>query len=74
MNNEVKRRDFAVVIAVAVVWTAVVIGFSTTMGARPLRIYDWGPPVFACVLTLLYMMKDMNSGRHKAGASRTVGR
>jgi len=74
MNNEVNRRDFAVVIAVAVVWTVVVIGFSTTMGSRPLRIYDWGPPVFACLLTLLCMMKDIQSGSHKGGGSRTVGR
>lgn len=74
MNNEIKRRDFAVVIAVAVVWTVVVIGFSTSMGARPLRIYDWGPPIFACLLTLLCMMKEIHSGRHDAGGSRTAGR
>ena len=46
------------IIAVAVVWTVVVIGFSTSMGSRPLRIYDWGPPVGALLLTLIAMLID----------------
>lgn len=74
MNHEVKRRDFAVLIAVAVIWTLVVIGFSTTMGTRPLRIYDWGPPVFACLLTLLCMLKDIFSSRHQGAGSGTRSR
>ena len=61
MNNKPSRADVAVVVATAIVWTLVIIAFSTTMGSRPLRIYDWGPPVFACILTLLVMMKDGRS-------------
>lgn len=61
MKNEIKSKDFVAVIATALIWTLVVIAFSTTMGSRPLRIYDWGPPVFACILTLFFMMKDKRS-------------
>lgn len=63
MNNKVSRGDFAVVVSTAIIWTLVVIAFSTTMGSRPLRIYDWGPPVFACILTLLVMVKDRRSSQ-----------
>lgn len=58
MNAPARGRDAAIVIAVALAWTGVVIAFSTSMGARPLRLYDWGPPVFACVATLLCMLRD----------------
>lgn len=58
MKKQVRGKDVAIVVSVALVWTLVVIAFSTTMGTRPLRIYDWGPPVFACVLTLVFMLKD----------------
>ena len=58
MNKQASGKDVAVVVTGALVWTLVVIAFSTTMGARPLRIYDWGPPVFACLMTLVYMLKD----------------
>lgn len=58
MQKEVKSRDFAIVLVVALIWTLIVIAFSTTMGARPLRIYDWGPPVFACLITCIFMVKD----------------
>ncbi|AZY48172.1 hypothetical protein [Bordetella avium] len=51
-------KHFAIVLGVTLVWTLIVIGFSTTMGSRPLRIYDWGPPVGACLLTLICMIKD----------------
>lgn len=58
MQTEVKFKDFAIVLAVALIWTLTVIAFSTTMGARPLRIYDWGPPVFACLITFIFMIRD----------------
>lgn len=58
MKQQVSGKDVAIVVSVALVWTLVVIAFSTTMGSRPLRIYDWGPPVFACLLTLVFMLKD----------------
>lgn len=58
MKKQVSGKDVAIVVSVALVWTLVVIAFSTTMGSRPLRIYDWGPPVFACLLTLVFMLKD----------------
>ncbi|CAM4336981.1 hypothetical protein COAQ111491_17920 [Comamonas aquatilis] len=54
----VRSKDMFLIIAVAVVWTVVVIGFSTSMGSRPLRIYDWGPPVGALLLTLIAMLID----------------
>lgn len=62
MTDQASRRDVLIVVATAVAWTLVVTAFSTTMGSRPLRIYDWGPPVFACILTLLVMVKDMLGG------------
>lgn len=63
MNKSVRTRDFVALIATALAWSLVVIAFSTTMGSRPLRIYDWGPPVFACILTLLFMARDRLAGR-----------
>ncbi|WP_026355065.1 hypothetical protein [Massilia niastensis] len=62
MRREVNAGHFALVISVALIWTLVVVAFSTTMGSRPLRIYDWGPPVFACVMTLVFMIKDRMEG------------
>ncbi|WP_353234331.1 hypothetical protein [Diaphorobacter ruginosibacter] len=53
-----RSKDMVLLIAVAVVWTVVVIGFSTTMGSRPLRIYDWGPPMGALLLALFTMFMD----------------
>jgi len=58
MKEAVRAKDFLILIGVAVAWTLVVVAFSTTMGSRPLRIYDWGPPVFAAVLTLYFMVRD----------------
>ena len=62
MKRAVTLKDFLILIGVAIVWTVVVMAFSTSMGTRPLRIYDWGPPVFAAALTLLFMLKDRMSG------------
>lgn len=58
MHTTARGRDMAIVATVATIWTLIVIAFSTTMGARPLRIYDWGPPVFAALLTLCVMVRD----------------
>lgn len=58
MKTAARTRDVALVIVIAILWTLVVIAFSTTMGARPLRIYDWGPPVFAGLVTLCCMARD----------------
>lgn len=58
MKQAVRAKDFLILIGVAAAWTLVVVAFSTTMGSRPLRIYDWGPPVFAAVLTLYFMVRD----------------
>ncbi len=62
MKRAVTAKDFFILIGVAIAWTLVVMAFSTSMGTRPLRIYDWGPPVFAAVLTLFFMLKDRMSG------------
>ncbi|MEX5746238.1 hypothetical protein [Massilia sp. X63] len=64
MNNTASTKDFVAVIATALAWTLVVMAFSTTMGSRPLRIYDWGPPVFACILTLAFMVRDRLARRN----------
>jgi hypothetical protein len=56
--QKIKRVDFVIVTSIAFIWTLVVVAFSTTLGSRPLRIYDWGPPVLACVITLFFMIKD----------------
>lgn len=58
MSQPVRTKDFVILVGVAALWTLVVMAFSTTMGSRPLRIYDWGPPVLAAVLTLAFMLKD----------------
>lgn len=55
MKEIITGKHFVLIAAVAIVWTLVVIGFSTSMGARPLRMYDWGPPVFAGLITLVVM-------------------
>jgi hypothetical protein len=65
MKKEIKARDFAVVIGVALIWTLIVIGFSTSMGTRPLRMYDWSPPVFACLITVFFMIKDKASRKNR---------
>jgi hypothetical protein len=62
MHHAARLKNAVIVIATACIWTLIVIAFSTTMGSRPLRIYDWGPPVFACLLTLLVMLKDRFTG------------
>jgi len=58
MNNKLGAKHFFMLAIVTVVWTLIVIGFSTSMGSRPLRIYDWGPPVGACLLTMVCMVRD----------------
>lgn len=58
MKTSFGAKPFVIVIAVALIWTLIVIGFSTSMGSRPLRLYDWGPPAGACLLTLVFMIRD----------------
>lgn len=55
MKEDISGKHFVLIAVVAIVWTLVVIGFSTSMGSRPLRIYDWGPPAFSGVITLIVM-------------------
>jgi hypothetical protein len=50
------RKDFVILTFVTVAWTLVVIGFSTSMGSRPLRMYDWGPPIGAWTATLAFTL------------------
>jgi hypothetical protein len=63
MKQPVRAKDVLILVGVALAWTLVVIAFSTTMGSRPLRIYDWGPPVLAAVLTLVCMLRDRMAPR-----------
>lgn len=53
-----QRKDFWILLAVTVVWTGVVLVFSTSMFARPLRMYDWSSPVLACALAMLGMWME----------------
>jgi len=46
-----QTKDFITLCVIAGIWTLIVMAFSTTMGSRPLRIYDWGPPVGALLLS-----------------------
>ncbi len=62
MNDKIGFKHFAILLGVTAVWTLIVIGFSTTLGARPLRLYDWGPPVGACLLTIAFMIRDASKG------------
>lgn len=63
MKQTARAKDAAIVVIVALIWTLIVIAFSTTMGSRPLRIYDWGPPAFACLLVLAVMLKEKFTGK-----------
>lgn len=63
MKTSAKARHAVAVAVVAAIWTLVVMAFSTTMGERPLRIYDWGPPVFAAVMTLCAMAWERRASR-----------
>lgn len=58
MKTKISLKHIAFIAAVVLVWTLVVIGFSTSLGERPLRMYDWGPPTFAGLITLVVMMLD----------------
>lgn len=60
--SKIKPVHFFAVFMVALVWTLIVIGFSTSMGERPLRIYDWGPPAFSGIFTIIYMFIQKNKG------------
>lgn len=66
-------RDFWVLLAVSVAWTLVVIAFSTTLGSRPLRIYDWGPPVAALVLAVVVMFLERSRPEATGGRARLNG-
>ena len=66
-------RDFIVLVSVSLIWTLVVIGFSTTMGSRPLRMYDWGPPVGALILSLAAMYLGRSTSR-RVEPEHTVAR
>lgn len=59
----IRPRDYVILFGISIFWTLVVIGFSTSMGSRPLRIYDWGPPIGALLLTLIFMFLDKSGLR-----------
>jgi hypothetical protein len=51
-------KDLAIVVAVVLVMILVVIATSTSFGARPLRLYDYGPPLAAGVLAVIALLLD----------------
>jgi putative oxidoreductase len=48
-------RDYVLLAIVALVATAMVMRWSTNAGQRPLRLYDYGPPLGAALLTMIVM-------------------
>lgn len=63
MEKRITGKHFILITAVALIWTLIVIGFSTSIGARPLRMYDWSPPVFSWLITMAWMWYDRSKGR-----------
>ncbi len=66
------RKDVWLLLCVSLAWTLVVIGFSTTLGSRPLRIYDWGPPVGALLITLVAMGMERRRRPATAALARAL--
>jgi len=56
--EKIRPGHFALITLIALSWTLVVIGFSTSMGERPLRMYDWGPPFFSWLVTVAWMLYE----------------
>lgn len=50
------NRDFLIVLSVIAATVLIVIATSTSFGARPLRLYDYGPPLGTGLVTLLAML------------------
>ncbi|WP_168788917.1 hypothetical protein [Paraburkholderia aromaticivorans] len=51
------KKDFIVVFAVVVAVTLIVISTSTIFFVRHLRLYDYGPPLGAGIITLAMMIR-----------------
>ena len=60
---KVTTRHIILFAVIVLAWTAIVIGFSTSMGQRPLRMYDWSPPIFSGLITLIVMLADKKRGK-----------
>lgn len=58
MINGTTKKDFLIVLAAVAVVLVIVILSSTTFFARPLRLYDYGPPLAAGIVTLAVMIRD----------------
>ncbi|MBB5445456.1 MULTISPECIES: hypothetical protein [unclassified Paraburkholderia] len=57
------KKDFMVVFAVVVAVTLIVIFTSTIFFSRHLRLYDYGPPLGAGIITLAMMIRSALSER-----------
>ncbi|MGF6855500.1 hypothetical protein [Paraburkholderia sp. CI3] len=57
------KKDFIVVFAVVVAVTLIVISTSTIFFSRHLRLYDYGPPLGAGIITLAMMIRAALSKR-----------
>ncbi|WP_354684220.1 hypothetical protein [Cupriavidus necator] len=51
-------KDLVIVVAVIVTAIVIVMAASTSFGARPLRIYDYGPPLAAGVVAVVALLRD----------------
>lgn len=57
------KKDFIVVFAVVVAVTLIVISTSTIFFVRHLRLYDYGPPLGAGIITLAMIIRAALSER-----------
>lgn len=62
-RKKIAAKHFVLIAGIVTVWTAIVIAFSTTLGARPQRLYDWGPPVAAGLMAMIFMLMDKTRRR-----------
>ncbi len=51
-------KNFVIVVAVIVTTILIVMVASTSFGARPLRIYDYGPPLAAGLVAVIALLLD----------------
>ncbi|NSX14698.1 hypothetical protein HTY52_11510 [Cupriavidus taiwanensis] len=51
-------KELAIVVAVVAMTILLVIVASTSFGVRPLRLYDYGPPLAAGVVAVIALLLD----------------
>ncbi|ODP37158.1 hypothetical protein [Sphingomonas turrisvirgatae] len=62
------KRHVVILLGVVAVTLIAVVLASTTFFERPLRLYDYGTPLLAGVLTFLKLWFDARAAAHRGGA------